>query len=179
MRLRFSARLVLTLGIVGAVAYVVGGPQLRSAISAVHLLDPAAYSKGSELYYLAWIQHGSFGQRGGAARKLLSLPNRREYETTRRMRLLEQRRSSLFGDHDGDQVIDHMLLIALFDLRPAEYHRDLADLARRAPHAAEDIWVKTDDMFDGELMDFRFNPAQEARIRLQNGGYAESADRRQ
>ncbi|HEY3267887.1 MAG TPA: hypothetical protein VGM37_13230 [Armatimonadota bacterium] len=158
--------ILLALGSAGLSAF------LRPRTPADHLAQPSAYPKGSELYYLAWIRHGPSGQRGGAARKLLTLPNRREYEITRGLRA-EMTRWPAFRGFQSDRVIGHMLLIALFDLRPAEHQREVALMASTEYTEDEDVWVKTYDRFEGESVDFMFSPQQEAAIHLVMRGYAD------
>jgi hypothetical protein len=105
---------------------------------------PQNYPKGSEEYYLAWIDHGNFGQKGGAAKALLNLEQRRQYDLTRAM---WERESG---------VIKQMLLLRLFEMRPSE---------------TEGSWIKTHEEFEGETVDFFFDWAEESGLRLISHGH--------
>jgi hypothetical protein len=118
---------------------------------------PSAYAKGSERYYLALIARGSLAEKGYGARRLLSLPSRTEYDLTRRI----HRRQ--WG------VIRDMMLLALFEMRPAAHAPAVTRLMRREYQDAEG-WVKTDDIVDGEYVDFYFDGPGEAALRLLQHG---------
>src|SRR6266702_2452542 len=95
---------------------------------------PTAYRKGSEMYYLSWVEHGAFGQQGAAARALLDLPEKRQYERTR---ALYRRR--WWGP------IRWMLLLRLFEMAPTQHEREVAKLMQSDSQddLAGEGWVKT------------------------------------
>jgi hypothetical protein len=123
---------------------------------------PAAYATGTETYYLSHIRYGNLGERGGAARKLLALPGRTDYN-----------RTAALWRRESSGAIRRMLTVALFDMKPERHRADLEAMLREDTRSlsAEDQWVKTDDVFEGEPVDFAFSGAREAAHHLLRQGY--------
>jgi hypothetical protein len=131
-------------------------------VTSCHITNkPQDYPKGSEGYYLAWIDHGSFGQKGGAARALLDLEQSRQYDLTRAM---WERESG---------VIKQMLLLRLFEMRPSDHYKQVEALMtlKDVEFETEGSWIKTDDEFEGEIVDFFFDWGEESGLRLISHGY--------
>ncbi len=126
------------------------------------LKAPDAYPEDTELHYLSWLDHGRSWERAAAARKLVDMPAKVEYEITW---MLRNRRRGL---------VRHMLTLCLFDMRPASHEREVRDLVSlRCPRfGGEGTWMKTDSTFKGQLVDFHFDWGGEAAIRLAGQGYA-------
>jgi hypothetical protein len=116
---------------------------------------PTAHPTGSELYYLAWVEHGSFGQRGAAAQALLRLSRKQEYA------LIEK----VYQRQEG--VVRDMLLLSLFELKPEAHRGAVTRLMNREYDSADaEGWVKTDDVFEGQGVDFYFDGPGEAALSL-------------
>ena len=156
----FLAVCVLLAGGFFAARFVLGVPAPVNA--------PETYEKGSELYYLAWICHGEYPQRTAAAKRLLELSERREIEITRSIWGREHRR--MLAKDDG--LVRHILTLALFELQPDEYEDEAAALLtlKSSEYGHEGTWMKTDDYFEGEQVDFYFDWGGEAALRLLRRG---------
>jgi hypothetical protein len=120
--------------------------------------SPAAYEKGTERYYLAWVHHGSFGQKGAAVEALLNLPQKKEYTVALKVRRWQT------------GVIRDMLLLVLFDMAPDQHEQAVTQLMR-SEYESGYGWVKTDDVFEGVIVDFYFDGPGEAALRLLQQGY--------
>jgi len=127
------------------------------------LQQPSAYTKGTELYYLAWVDHGRYWQKAAAAKKLVELEGKKEYEVTER----------LWWRQRG--LVKNMLTLCLFDMRPTVHKKDVLRLVtlKDREFRTEGAWMKTDYEFDGEGVDFFFDWGGEAALRLARQGYAD------
>lgn len=62
-----------------------------------------------------------------------------------------------------------MLLLVLFDMAPDEYEQAVMQLMQ-SEYESGYGWVKTDDVFDGTIVDFYFDGPGEAALRLLQHG---------
>lgn len=126
---------------------------------------PDSYSKDSELYYLAWIEHGSFGKKAEAARRLLELNEKKELEITEKLCQCQK-----------EQVLKNMMMLNLFDLQPGKYLRQTQALVSDKDSSElgtgmEGTWVKAGEEFEGQEVDFYFDWGAESSLRLLRNGY--------
>jgi len=129
--------------------------------------QPSKYPKGSEMYYLAWIDHGRSAQKAAAAYALSKLNRKTQYH---KALLLRNRYSDpIDGILIYDGVIGDMLLLSLFDMAPEEQRLSAIALMNRK-YDERFGWVKTDDVFEGEVVDFYFDGPGEAALRLLSHG---------
>ncbi len=125
--------------------------------------SPETYEKGSELYYLSWVEHGTFGPKGESARRLLLMPNKKEVEFAEKIYRCQDR-----------QVIKNMMALVLYDLSPEKYTSTATKLLTENDfemHAdLEGSWVKAGEEFEGKEVDFYFDWGGEAGLRLLKNG---------
>ncbi len=131
--------------------------------------SPESYPKGSELYYLSWVEHGSFGPKGESARRLLLMDSKSEVSAAERIYKCEDR-----------QVIKNMMALVLYDLAPARYLSTARRLLTEDDYVMitdlEGSWVKAGEEFEGEEVDFYFDWGGEAALRLiRSGHYSKQA----
>ena len=125
--------------------------------------SPESYPKGSELYYLSWVEQGSFGPQGASANRLLEMENKSELKIAEKIYRCQDR-----------QVIHNMMTLVLFDMAPQKYMGKAKSLLTETDDVmksdAKGSWVKAGEDFEGEEVDFYFWWSAEAAVRLLRQG---------
>ena len=105
--------------------------------------QPSTYKRGSERYYLAWVDHGTPGRAGMAAMRLLRMPGKKEVVLTQQVRARQR------------EVMRDILLLVLFDIDSGSYWDRVYRLSGASCPSGFG-WIKTDEMFEGDFCDFYF-----------------------
>lgn len=125
---------------------------------------PSSYLKGSELYYLAWIEHGKYGEKEESARRFFELKNKKEIETAEKLCLCEK-----------SQVTKNFLILSLFELKPDKYLKQTKALLYEKDSSGlqpdlEATWTKGGS-FEGQEVDFYFDWGAESALKLIEKGH--------
>jgi hypothetical protein len=95
---------------------------------------PQLYADGSELQLLAHVEHGPQGERYGALKHLILLEGRTEHDITRELWLREKQweRAQAEREKSGKPftapTLGPLLLLALYDMKPDRYLKELRRL---------------------------------------------------
>ena len=159
--LAFSLFCLITVGVSGCELVEEYFPDCSTPITGL----PDSYPKGTELYYLSWVEHGTFGPKGASANRLLEMENKSELKIAEKIYRCQVR-----------QVIHNMMTLVLFDMAPQKYMGKAKSLLTETDDVmksdAKGSWVKAGEDFEGEEVDFYFWWGAEAAVRLlKHGSY--------
>ncbi len=155
--------------VIALAALSIVGQERRSCSEPV-LRRPSSYTRESELFYLAWIEHGRAGQKALASQVLLDLDQKTEYDTTQKLWQCEK-----------DGLLKNASLFSLFDQKPADHAPQLQKLAK--PHDFVETYTKQLENLDGFVptkyvsfmqtgnAQLKFDRRDNAAARLIKGGY--------
>lgn len=124
---------------------------------------PKTYSKGSELYYLSWIEHGEYSEKVASAKKYFEFSNKKESKIAEQLCVCEK-----------DQVTKNYLTLSLFELEPEKFLKQTQSLLTEKDSSGlqpniEATWVKA-GKFEDKDVDFYFDWGKEAALLLLSKG---------
>ncbi|MBL8182456.1 MAG: hypothetical protein JNL64_12690 [Blastocatellia bacterium] len=161
--LRYLKGFVFALAFVSALASLSAAQKPRVSCDSKVTKEPSSYTRGSELYYLSWVEHGNYAEKGASARKLLEMNGKTNLEVAEKVAACQQ-----------IQVFRNMMTLVLFDLAADKYLKHTKILLdeddREMNTDLEGTWVKTEREFEGEIVDFYFDWGSEAAVRLLSAG---------